>query len=460
MISSHQSARPLALLHLPNEMLEAIALCLETQRDIYALVRTNHQLHDALNSTLYRRNVDDSGGSALTWAVIHGREETAIKAINAGASGGEALWRSVQNKDEKMAKLILSSGNADGNFRDSEQGETPLLAAVRLGDESMLKLLLSSGKVKLDSYTADNSSALMLAIDKGHEDIAKMLLDQDGVDVNHANWRGHRALSLAAAEGFLDVVKMLIGMENVVVDFRGRFDDYTPLAWACKKGHLSIVELLLDSGRVDPNPRTFQGCTPFMLASENGHSAVMRCLVDTGRIDVWERRNNGATAFSSALDQGHLSALELIMESIESTSVQRFVEVSRETLTRAVYARSLPITKLLLDSGLIDINEVDSWGKTALHHACRLHAEDIVAYLLQREDIDANVQDDTGFTPLMVAAASSRGFRTVKIFLQSGKVDVALQNHDGATAISIARIRRRYHTRQLLERWDRRSKGE
>lgn len=77
------------MLHLPNEILEAIASWLETQRDIYALVRTSRQLRDALNSTLYRRNVEDSGGSALTWAVDYRREETAIKAIRAGPRGAK-----------------------------------------------------------------------------------------------------------------------------------------------------------------------------------------------------------------------------------------------------------------------------------------------------------------------------------------------------------------------------------
>ncbi|CAI6092344.1 unnamed protein product [Clonostachys chloroleuca] len=487
------------MLHLPNEILEAIASWLETQRDIYALVRTSRQLRDALNSTLYRRNVEDSGGSALTWAVDYRREETAIKAIRAGAPGGEALWCSVFHKDEKMVKLILSEmrrGNDDaykvldraierghapvvkllmeyaGIAADSPvmrnslgvQGQTPLCRALywqqepviemmmslgeidinargymrgtpftmaaALGLAATIKLFLDSGKVDAGSYADDNSSALMLAISRSHDDIAKMLLVQDGVDVNHANNYGHRALSLAAEQGLLDVVKTLIGMENVDVDFKDRYG-CTPLAYASSEGYLSIVELLLDSGGVDPDSRTVWGETPFILASSNGHIAVMRCLVDTGKIDVWARCDDDTTAFSSALDLGDLSVLELIMKLQESTFDERSVEDYRKTLARAVYAQRLPIIELLLHSGLIDINEVDERGRTALHHACGLHAEEVVEYLLQREGINANVGDDKGFTPLMLAAASSLGLPTVKILLQSGKVDIDLQSNDG-----------------------------
>ncbi|CAH0044835.1 unnamed protein product [Clonostachys solani] len=580
------------MLRLPNEILAAVVSWLETERDINALVLTSRHLYHSFNSVLYRRNAEDFGGSALTWAVLFCREETAIKAVNAGAPGGEALWHSVRNGDEKTARLILSSENADGNFQDRNLGETPLLAAVNLRDESMLKLLLGSGKVKVDlgdragrtplltaadmgyaaavellldsgqsemqrgdygvlemaimrshaavvkllmehagiaphspvlrgetplyqamrwargpmietmmslgevdinardqmgttpfllaaaggytatvklfldsgkaeagSHTDNEYSALMLAISGAHDDAARMLLEQDGVDVNHRGDDGHRALSLAAREGLLDVVKTLIGMENVDVDSRDNHG-FTPLAWAATEGHLSTVELLLDSGRVDPDSRTSHGYTPWMLASGRGHEAVMRCLVDTGKIDVCARSNDGTTAFLSALGRGKVSVLKLIVESGDSRFDQRLGERGRTALVCAVYGQSVPVTRYLLDSGKVDVNEADELGRTALHHACAVDARKVTECLLQQEDLDANVRDYRGFTPLVLAAGSSQGFHLVKLLLQSGKVDAALQGHDGATAISVATSARRYRTVRLLAEWDWRSQME
>ncbi|VUC33716.1 unnamed protein product [Clonostachys rosea] len=583
------------MLHLPNELLAAIASLLETERDINALVLTRRRLYDSLNSTLYRRNAEDSDGSALAWAVIHRREETVIKAIGAGAPGGEALWLSVRNGDEKTTRLILSSENVDGNFQDKWLGETALVAAVNTRDETLLRLLLSSGKVKVDlgdragrtplfhavdighdsavkllldsgqsemrrgdcdaynvleraimggnapvvkllmeyaniaadspvlqgrtplhramyweqesvaqtmlglgevdinteddegmspflmaalkGFTAivksfldsgkaaadahdhGNNSALMLAIAGGHEDMALMLLERGGVDVNQRSFSGHRALSLAAVGGRHDLAKTLIGMENVEVDFKD-IDGKTPLTWAAGAGHLSIVELLLNTGRVDPDTRMDNGYTPFILASIEGHEHVMRCLVDTGKIDVCARANDGVTAFTSALELGELSVLELVVESGESRFDQRVEgEEGRTSLICAVHGNSVPVVEYLLNSGKIDINDWDDWGRTALHYACSLNFRDIIECLLRREDIDANARDARGLTPLLLIAGKPWGVPTIKLLIQSGKVDVSLKGYDGTTAISIATNERRYRNIKLLTEWDRRNES-
>ncbi|KAK7221468.1 hypothetical protein V2G26_009471 [Clonostachys chloroleuca] len=205
------------MLHLPNEILEAIASWLETQRDIYALVRTSRQLRDALNSTLYRRNVEDSGGSALTWAVDYRREETAIKAIRAGAPGGEALWCSVFHKDEKMVKLILSSDNADGNFQDSV-GDSPLLAAVRLRNDSMLKLLLGSGKVKVDLGDWRGRTPLFNAAGSGYTSGVELLLDSDESEMRRGNDDAYKVLDRAIERGHAPVVKLLMEYAGIAAD--------------------------------------------------------------------------------------------------------------------------------------------------------------------------------------------------------------------------------------------------
>lgn len=186
----------------------------------------------------------------------------------------------------------------------------------------------------------------------------------------------------------------------------------------------------------------------------------MKTLIGMKNVEVDFKDNRGFTPLARASQRGHLSIVELLLDSGGVDPDDRFVRDYRKTLARAVYAQHLPVIKLLLDSGYIDINEVDERGRTALHNACSLHAEEVIYDLLQREGIDANVADDKGFTPLMVAAGKYRGLPTVRILLQSGKVNIALQSHDGATAISVAAKEGHHHTVKFLEKWDRRSKGE
>ncbi|KAK7221467.1 hypothetical protein V2G26_009470 [Clonostachys chloroleuca] len=232
---------------------------------------------------------------------------------------------------------------------------------------------------------------------------------------------------------------MMMSLGEIDINARGYMRG-TPFTMAAALGLAATVKLFLDSGKVDAGSYADDNSSALMLAISRSHDDIAKMLLVQDGVDVNHANNYGHRALSLAAEQGLLDY--------------------RKTLARAVYAQRLPIIELLLDSGLIDINEVDERGRTALHHACGLHAEEVVEYLLQREGINANVGDDKGFTPLMVAAASSRGLPTVKILLQSGKVDIALQSHDGATAISIAHTKRRNHTFQLLEKWDRRSKGE
>ncbi|SPO01870.1 uncharacterized protein DNG_04543 [Cephalotrichum gorgonifer] len=75
------------LADLPNELLQCIAASLDAERDIAALARTNQNFFRLLGPYLYRRNTEFSGSSALFWAAVNGRLETARKSIEAGASG-------------------------------------------------------------------------------------------------------------------------------------------------------------------------------------------------------------------------------------------------------------------------------------------------------------------------------------------------------------------------------------
>ncbi|CAG9946137.1 unnamed protein product [Clonostachys rosea f. rosea IK726] len=482
------------MLHLPNEILEAIVSWLETQRDINALVRTSRRLCYSLNSTLYRRNVEDSGGSALTWAVIHRREltgkdpeddtygdaeeitaeetaegvaeETAIKAVRAGARGGEALWRSVRYRDEKMAKLILSSDNADSEMlRGDDDAYKVLDRAIKAGHVPVVKLLMERARIAADSpvmkvsHSRRKQTPLYQAIDWGQEPVIEMMMSLGEIDINARGYMGETPFTMAAALGLAVTVKLFL--DSGKADAGSYTDDNSSaLMLAISGAHDDTAKMLLLQDGVDVNHANDDGHRALSLAAREGLEDMVKTLIDMENVEVDFKDNRGFTPLVRASQRGHLSIVELLLDSGGVDPDDRFVGDYRKTLARAVYAQHLPVIRLLLDSGYININEVDERHRTALHHACGLHAEEVVEYLLQRDGIDANITDNKGFTPLMIAAASSRGFLTVKILLQSGKVDIALQSHDGATAISIAHTKRRGQTFQLLENWDRRSKGE
>jgi hypothetical protein len=67
-------------LDLPNEIFLALAEVLPLN-DLNSLVQTDRHFYTLLNTNLYRYGADD----ALLWAADHGIEETARKALKAGA---------------------------------------------------------------------------------------------------------------------------------------------------------------------------------------------------------------------------------------------------------------------------------------------------------------------------------------------------------------------------------------
>ena len=63
------------------------------------------------------------------------------------------------------------------------------------------------------------------------------------------------------------------------------------------------------------------------------------------------------------------------------------------------------------------VNEKDSFGRTALHLACRRGDKKIVKQLLKLDYIELDAQTNGGITPLMMAV-NSRSVKTVMFCLE------------------------------------------
>ena len=61
---------------------------------------------------------------------------------------------------------------------------------------------------------------------------------------------------------------------------------------------------------------------------------------------------------------------------------------------------------MILSTGVVDINQMDTTGRTALHFACRSGNVDNIVFLLNQEGIDTEARTIGGMTPLMYAAQS------------------------------------------------------
>ncbi|XP_042567700.1 ankyrin repeat domain-containing protein 29 isoform X2 [Cyprinus carpio] len=117
------------------------------------------------------------------------------------------------------------------------------------------------------------------------------------------------------------------------------FKKETPLAnavfWAARKGNLALLQLLLNSGRVDVDCKDGYGTTALMVASysghydsarelimqgadinlqrEQGHNEIVKLLFEFGASTEF-RTKDGGTALSAACQYGHSKVVETLLK--------------------------------------------------------------------------------------------------------------------------------------------------
>ena len=72
---------------------------------------------------------------------------------------------------------------------------------------------------------------------------------------------------------------MLLDRDSMIVT---TVDGYTPLHFACFKGHLNVAAKLIKRHPLQKDLVTHNGDTALHLAATNGHSTVVKLLLDNG----------------------------------------------------------------------------------------------------------------------------------------------------------------------------------
>lgn len=91
---------------------------------------------------------------------------------NEAAYGAVALFNAITKDRIAMVESLLRT-NVDINVR-SQDGTTPLMAAVLLGNQKMVELLINKG-ADVAAQNAEGKTAASIAAQRGHEAIATML---------------------------------------------------------------------------------------------------------------------------------------------------------------------------------------------------------------------------------------------------------------------------------------------
>lgn len=401
-------------------------------------------------------------------------------------NGDTPLIIACRKESTRIASLLLKS-YANVNLQN-EQGCTALMEVCRanIPNEGLVKMLveagadvdLSSGEIQL-SEPGDNEVAirshvtpLAMAAQRGNIKIVQYLLDE-GAAVNKLDEIGASALEYASYHGHTEIVSLLLKY-GADVNTERTTDGTTALMPASQNGYTKIVRLLLNYKADTNKQRTTDHMTAFMIASQNGHTKIVRLLLEHGA-DVKAKTSDGTTAFMFASQNGRIEivrllhsytadvndkrttdgATALMLASIfgQTETVRLLLSYNAAVNTRSkkygftalIFAAGLgfsEIVRLLLNDGAPIVNIRDSIdSSTALHHACYMQ-EMLCVQLLLAKGADTNIQNDKGFTPLMLACLKEYidipMSPAILSMLLSADAHLNTQTKDGKTALILA----------------------
>jgi ankyrin repeat protein len=379
------------------------------------------------------------GTAALVFAASRNDAEMVDLLLRAGADaknanefGATPLYAAAGNADATIAVKLLAAG-ADPNV-PLLSGETPLMVAATRGALETVRALLS-GKASVDAKESNyGQTAMMAAVTQGHTAVVEELL-RNGADANLGTKSGFTPLMYAAQQGSAPITRILLAA-GAKPSFEQPQFGVTALLVASAMVRPEIVDLLLDAG-ANPNAANFRGYNPLLwvvrdsdygidLKSKDDIVKIVKSLLahganpnfrlkqpPPGSVTITEIELQGATPLLLAAEVNNLDAIKalvdagadplaktekgttaLILASGAGTDVQR----ARSLEERAM---ALETAKYLVEHGA-DVNAAGQFGWTALHAATYQGLTDVMEYLASKgANIDA--MDNFGQTPLSIA---------------------------------------------------------
>jgi ankyrin repeat protein len=496
LFSSSQS-KNISLSNLPAEIICMIAERIPTQAGVKAFMMSHRRIHSLhhvrtalynttsesrLNYTLLwacQKNNQDlaramlrlgadikcSNGTMthmpLTFAATEGHEEV-VKLLlehdpsiinEAAECGDRALRRAIWKGHVEIVKILLTQSDLDPSHPSPIQrgldflvsgpsDEMPINEALALGNEEIVRILMEDRRFKLDygslfvaskggnerlvklclqgaplksEYWSERS--LCIAAYLGHEGAVKLLLEDGRLDPNKPNNYSQTPLHRAASGGHDNIVRILLDRDDVELDLKD-VSQSTPFSNAARNGNIGVMKLLLESGKVDPDSRDSSRRTPLSWAASNGVGDTVRVLLETGRVDPNSMDEDGRTPLSFA-----------------AGSYNHCPDPSEKVSD---------ICKLL--EGRPDLAsppKLNSRQRRASRVGWQANRDplDIIELLLACDEVDPDIPDHMGQTPLMWAA-QSRQVDAVRMLMATGKVNPERCDNDGWTAKTHAEKRK------------------
>ena len=258
-------------------------------------------------------------------------------------------------------------------------------------------------------------------------------------------------LHIAALYGLDPAIEDLISKEGIHIDSIDQMFQQTSLMYACRRGHLSTVQKLLDLG-ASINVRSARESTALLealLGERDAHLAIAKKLVERPELVVNIKfiKELDRTALMIAAFFGYDEIVELLIKR-NDLALDLQDQEGNTALALAVSQGNTTVVKLLLDRPNIKIDLPNVVGSTPLIVAARAGDINIVEKLLDH-GADPSIRDLEGGGTAFLRAVDTGHIAVVQTFLDR-KIDIDTKDEDGRGLLHSAAFHGREGTIRLL----------
>lgn len=226
------------------------------------------------------------------------------------------------------------------------------------------------------------------------------------------------ALHLAAHHGAIDRARSVILNGNVGIN-DADMSGSTPLIYAARKGLVSIIKLLLDSG-ARTSAMNESGFLAIHACAINGDPRAMQLLVESGAELEVRSRDQGATGLHVASQEGHWEAAGVLVEA--GVDIDSVAFSGATALYMAAACGHRDVTGVLLRA---NANPLIAHGDfNPLEVASHANRAGVVRELVNYVGIEGCGGPSGGVSALSYAA-QQQSLESMEILLETGVVDLS-----------------------------------